>query len=351
MRAQEVAAKYSVSRAWVHRLQQRRRETGSIAPRKQTQWRTPILTAQLTQLEALIEEQPDQSRWVFLDESGVATDLIRRYGRSRRGARVHDHAPHHHWQTSTFVGALRLEGLTAPGRLDGPMDGDCFLAYLDQVLVPTLQAGDLVVMDNLAAHKVEGVRERIAAAGATLLYGVPSSHRSGARAGGHASSAEGVMDPRVADRLWATQVHRRRENQESHRTARIGSSRVQTSGWGPTAGAVRSTDNQENRLHPSSCNGVMRGRARRSAYRPITSRSRRARAHWRKSMMPRWERDGNRGARSFMLGQFNFALHRFLRCFPCMKFLPECVAQLRSRGRIDGPARNRFSPGRRLPAD
>jgi hypothetical protein len=58
----------------------------------------------------------------------VATDLIRRYGRSRRGDRVHDHTPHHHWQTSTFVAALRVEGLTAPGLLDGPMDGDTFLA-------------------------------------------------------------------------------------------------------------------------------------------------------------------------------------------------------------------------------
>jgi transposase len=117
----------------------------------------------------------DLSRWVFLDESGVATDLIRRYGRSRRGTRVHDHAPHHRWQTSTFVAALRVDGLTAPGLLDGPMDGDCFLAYLDQVLVPTLQAGDLVVMDNLAAHKIKGVRERIEAAGATLLYLPPYS--------------------------------------------------------------------------------------------------------------------------------------------------------------------------------
>jgi len=117
----------------------------------------------------------DPAHWVFLDESGVATNLIRRYGRSRRGARVHDHAPHHHWQTSTFVAALRVDGLTAPGLLDGPMDGDCFLAYLDQVLVPTLQAGDLVVMDNLAAHKIEGVRDRIEAAGATLLYLPPYS--------------------------------------------------------------------------------------------------------------------------------------------------------------------------------
>ena len=100
---------------------------------------------------------------MFLDESGVATDLLRRYGRSRRGTRVHDHAPHHHWQTSTFVAALRVTGLTAPTLFDGPMDGECFLAYVDQMLGPTLQAGDIVVMDNLASHKVEGVRERIEA--------------------------------------------------------------------------------------------------------------------------------------------------------------------------------------------
>jgi transposase len=117
----------------------------------------------------------DPARFVFLDESGVATDLLRRYGRSRRGTRVHDHAPHHHWQTSTFVAALRVTGLTAPTLFDGPMDGECFLAYVDQMLGPTLQAGDIVVMDNLASHKVEGVRQRIEAAGAQLWYLPPYS--------------------------------------------------------------------------------------------------------------------------------------------------------------------------------
>jgi transposase len=112
----------------------------------------------------------DSARFVFLDESGVATDLLRRYGRSRRGIRVHDHAPHHHWQTSTFVVALRVTGLTAPTLFDGPMEGEGFLADVDQILGPTLQAGDIVVMDNLASHKVEGVRERIDAAGAQLWY-------------------------------------------------------------------------------------------------------------------------------------------------------------------------------------
>lgn len=73
------------------------------------------------------------------------------------------------------MAALRVTGLTAPGLLDGPMDGEAFLAYLDQVLVPTFQAGDIVVMNNLASHKVEGVRERIDAAGAQLWYLPPYS--------------------------------------------------------------------------------------------------------------------------------------------------------------------------------
>lgn len=89
--------------------------------------------------------------------------------------RVHDHAPHQHWQTSTFVAALRVDGLTAPGLLDGPMDGDSFLAYVDQVLVPTLRPGDVVVMDNLSAHHIDGVRERIERAHALLVYLPPYS--------------------------------------------------------------------------------------------------------------------------------------------------------------------------------
>jgi hypothetical protein len=104
------------------------------------------------------------------------------YGRSRRGTRVHDHAPHHHWQIGTFVAALRITGLTAPGLLDGPMDGDCLLAYLDQILVPTFHAGDIVVMDNLASHHVEGVRERIDATGATLVLAAAQSRFESHRA-------------------------------------------------------------------------------------------------------------------------------------------------------------------------
>ncbi|MBC6445558.1 MAG: transposase, partial [Alphaproteobacteria bacterium GM202ARS2] len=78
--------------------------------------------------------------------------------------------PPHHWKTTTFVGALRLDGMTAPMTLDGPMHGTAFLAYVEQVLVPTLSPGDIVIMDNLPAHKPVAVREAIETAGATLKF-------------------------------------------------------------------------------------------------------------------------------------------------------------------------------------
>ena len=83
--------------------------------------------------------------------------------------------PHGHWTTTTFTGALRLSGLTAPMILDGPMNGDAFLAYIEQVLVPTLDPGDLVVMDNLPAHRLAGVRAAINAAGARMRFLPPYS--------------------------------------------------------------------------------------------------------------------------------------------------------------------------------
>lgn len=94
--------------------------------------------------------------------------MTRLHGRSPVGTRCHDHAPGGHWKTTTFVGALRHNGLTAPFVLDGPMDGDAFVVYVREILPPTLAAGDLVVMDNLPSHKVEGVRALVEATGATL---------------------------------------------------------------------------------------------------------------------------------------------------------------------------------------
>jgi transposase len=114
-------------------------------------------------------------QYVFLDECGVTTDLLRRYGRSPRGTRLRDHAPCGHWETSTVVAALRLDGVTAPAVFDGPIDKVSFLAYVDQVLVPTLRRGDVVVLDNLAVHKQPEVAAAIAAAGAAIRFLPPYS--------------------------------------------------------------------------------------------------------------------------------------------------------------------------------
>lgn len=117
----------------------------------------------------------DRQRFVFIDETGANTKMARRYGRARRGQRVVGKLPHGHWMTTTFVAALRQDGLTAPLVVDGPMNGDVFLAYVRQQLAPTLQPGDIVVMDNLAAHKKTGVREAIESRGASVVYLPPYS--------------------------------------------------------------------------------------------------------------------------------------------------------------------------------
>lgn len=101
--------------------------------------------------------------------------MVRAYGRAPRGQRLVAAVPHGHWKTTTLIAAVRLEGITAPYVLDGPIDGETFRAYVEQMLAPTLEPGDIVVMDNLASHKVRGIREAIVAAGAELLYLPPYS--------------------------------------------------------------------------------------------------------------------------------------------------------------------------------
>jgi transposase len=101
--------------------------------------------------------------------------MARLRGRAPRGERLVGKVPQGHWKTTTFVAALRSMALTAPGVIDGPMNGNAFMAYVEQVLVPSLRPGDIVVMDNLSAHKVPGVRQAIEAAGARLLYLPPYS--------------------------------------------------------------------------------------------------------------------------------------------------------------------------------
>ena len=114
-------------------------------------------------------------RLVFIDETGASTKMARLYGRSLRGKRCVAPIPHGHWQTTTFVGALRATGMTAPMVLDGAMDGAAFEAYVKEVLASTLRPGDIVVMDNLPAHKRAQIRIAIEAAGAQLMYLPPYS--------------------------------------------------------------------------------------------------------------------------------------------------------------------------------
>ena len=98
-----------------------------------------------------------------------------RYGRCESGKRLIAHVPFGHWKTTTFVAALRHDRLTAPCVFDGPINGEKFLAYVEQILVPTLSLGDVVVMDNLGSHKGAGVRKAIEAAGASLVFLPPYS--------------------------------------------------------------------------------------------------------------------------------------------------------------------------------
>ena len=117
----------------------------------------------------------DPSRLVFIDETWVKTNMTRPRGRAPRGQRLLDKVPHGHWKTTTFLAALRCSGLTAPLVIDGGINGALFLKWVKQELVPTLRKGDIVVMDNLSSHKVAGVRDAIAVAGARVLFLPPYS--------------------------------------------------------------------------------------------------------------------------------------------------------------------------------
>jgi transposase len=117
----------------------------------------------------------DALRFVFLDETGTATNMARRYGRSPCGERLVAAVPQGHWKTTTVIAGLKQSGIVAPLVLDGPMTGPAFRAYVEQFLAPAVEPGDVVVLDNLAAHKVHGIRQAIAAAGASILYLPPYS--------------------------------------------------------------------------------------------------------------------------------------------------------------------------------
>jgi transposase len=107
---------------------------------------------------------------VFIDETWASTNMARRYGRAPRGRRLRVGVPHGRWKTTTLVAGLRRSGVVAPFVLDGPINRAAFEAYVEQVLVPALRPGDVVILDNLSSHKGARVRALIEAAGASLLY-------------------------------------------------------------------------------------------------------------------------------------------------------------------------------------
>ena len=117
----------------------------------------------------------DPARLVFIDETAVTTKMVRLYGRSPRGVELIGRAPFGKWQTVTFVAALRHNKMAASMVIEGAMNAEMFLAYVEQCLVPTLKRGDIVIMDNVSVHKVAGVREAIEARGAFLFYLPPYS--------------------------------------------------------------------------------------------------------------------------------------------------------------------------------
>lgn len=117
----------------------------------------------------------DPSRLVFIDETWIKTNMAPLRGWGPKGKRLRGFAPHGRWRTMTFLAALRCNQLTAPCVFDGPMNGECFRAYVDQQLIPTLKPGDIVVMDNLGSHKAKAIGEAIRAAGARLWFLPPYS--------------------------------------------------------------------------------------------------------------------------------------------------------------------------------
>ncbi len=124
---------------------------------------------------------------MFIDETWVTTNMARTHGRAPRGERLREPVPRGHWKTTTLVAGLRNSGMVAPMVLDGPINGAAFQAYVDQVLVPELKPGDVVIMDNLGSHKGPRVRAAIEAAGANPLH-LPPRSRTSTRSSGPSPS-------------------------------------------------------------------------------------------------------------------------------------------------------------------
>jgi transposase len=121
------------------------------------------------------QDKLDPSRLVFIDETWAKTNMTRTHGRCARGKRLLAKAPHGRWRTLTFLAALRCDRIDAPCVIDGPINGKTFLAYVEQMLLPTLSPGDIVIMDNLGSHKGFAVRRAIRSARAKLFFLPPYS--------------------------------------------------------------------------------------------------------------------------------------------------------------------------------
>ncbi len=129
----------------------------------------------LRKLWRKLQKQWDANKLVFIDECGINTKMVRLYGRSASSERCVDHAPYGHWHTNTFIAGLRNDRIEAPVLFDGPMNTATFLQYVEQVLIPTLKPGDLVICDNLSCHKSPAVREALQKLGADIKYLPPYS--------------------------------------------------------------------------------------------------------------------------------------------------------------------------------
>src|SRR5712675_2453773 len=156
----KVAELYDMALSTVGGFIKRKRETGSVSPDKFGGYKTFSLEPHTALGKQL----------VVIDETAATTKMPRLYGRAPQGKRLVDKVPHGHWKTTTFICGLRYDGVTAPFVLDGPMDGLHFLAYVEQILAPTLKKGQIVFLDNVSTHKVDGVEEAIEARGARPIF-------------------------------------------------------------------------------------------------------------------------------------------------------------------------------------
>ncbi len=135
----------------------------------------PDVAAKRRRWRAEVMPRLDPARLVFLDETAAKTTMTRTHGYAPKGERLEGYAPYRRWQTTTFLGAMSRGGFIAPLVVDGAMTGELFLAYVQRVLIPELQAGSVVVMDNLSCHTQQAVREALEAAGHSVLYQPPYS--------------------------------------------------------------------------------------------------------------------------------------------------------------------------------